>query len=199
MANYVKELNEAFDKKYGLNNVVESKRNLQEAEEGAAKGFLDTLSRNLLSNLYDSIFDEVDATAADLSSLPDYLPMTKGEAHNQFADAVAKLAEAAFIKYCVDSRDDEVDEGVFKTLNQPLRDVADTVRDALNIPDKNTKLEEDKGSLGHEIDRYQKWVDFDVSRYGKISERTQQMINKAGYQILKDDHGDYEVAAGHFE
>lgn len=51
----------------------------------------------------------------------------------------------------------------------------------------------------NEIDRYQKWVDFDMSRYGKISERTQQMVNKAGYQIIKDDHGDYEVAAGHFE
>ena len=51
----------------------------------------------------------------------------------------------------------------------------------------------------NEIDRYQKWVDFDMSRYGKISKRTQQMVNKAGYQIIKDDHGDYEVAAGHFE
>lgn len=51
----------------------------------------------------------------------------------------------------------------------------------------------------NEIDRYQKWVDFDMSRYGKISERTQQMVNKAGYQIIKDDRGDYEVAAGHFE
>ena len=33
----------------------------------------------------------------------------------------------------------------------------------------------------NEIDRYQKWVDFDISRYGKISKRTQQMVNKAGY------------------
>lgn len=33
----------------------------------------------------------------------------------------------------------------------------------------------------NEIDRYQKWVDFDMSRYGKISKRTQQMVNKAGY------------------
>ena len=31
MANYFKQLNEAFDKKYGLNNVVESKRKLREA------------------------------------------------------------------------------------------------------------------------------------------------------------------------
>lgn len=298
MAHYFKQLNEAFDKKYGLNNVLGSKRNLQEAKndgifsmtlsdyadyqgvdvseaeswvtlhpektisqlyfsedeecpyvgveytdgtlsvvglrydndvdfstmrkmllsgsedifesepkklikEDGAKDFLDNLSRNLLSDLYDSILDEVDYAAEDLGSLPDYLPMTAEEAKKDFVDAVRKLAEAAFIKYCVDRRDDEafdeVDEGIVKTLTQPIRDVADTVRDVLNIPDKNTKLDEDKGSLGNEIDRYQKWVDFDMSRYGKISERTQQMVNKAGYQILKDDHGDYEVAAGHFE
>ena len=32
MANYFKELNEAFDKKYGLKGVVESKRKLREAK-----------------------------------------------------------------------------------------------------------------------------------------------------------------------
>lgn len=184
----------------GSEHIDESKRNLQEAEEGGAKDFLDNLSSNLLLDLYDFIFEDVYEAAEDLGSLPDYLPMTAEKATKDFVDAVKKLAEAAFIKYCVDKRDDEAfDEGVVKTLAQPIRDAADTVRDVLNIPDKNTKLDEDKGSLGNEIDRYQKWVDFDMSRYGKISERTQQMVNKAGYQILKDDHGDYEVAAGHFE
>lgn len=170
--------------------------------EDGAQGFLNDLSRNLLSDLWDSIFDEVADAAEDLGSLPDYLPMTEEEAKQQFIDAVYTLAEAAFIKYCVDHRDDEdydMDEGIVKTLTQPIRDVADTVRDVLNIPDKNTKLDEDNGSLGNEIDRYQRWVDFDMSHYGKISKRTQDYINKAGYQIIKDDHGDYEVAAGHFE
>lgn len=188
-----------IDDKYRNDDIYESKRNLQEAEEGGAKDFLDNLSHNLLLDLYDSIFDDVYDAAADLGSLPDYLPMTVEEAKKGFVDAVYKLAEAAFIKYCVDSRDDEVDEGIVKAVTQPIRDVADTVRDVLNIPDKNIKLDEAKGSLRNEIDRYQKWVDFDMSRYGKISERTQQMVNKAGYQIIKDDHGDYEVAAGHFE
>lgn len=170
--------------------------------EDGAQDFLDNLSRNLLSDLWDSIFDEVADTAEDLGSLPDYLPMTVEEAKQQFIDAVYTLAEAAFIKYCVDHRDDEdyeMDEGIVKTLTQPIRDAADTVRDVLNIPDKSTKLDENNGSFGNEIDRYQRWVDFDMSHYGKISKRTQDYINKAGYQIIKDDHGDYEVAAGHFE
>lgn len=68
-----------------------------------------------------------------------------------------------------------------------------------NLGVSGRKKYEDYDDGNNEIDRYQKWVDFDMSRYGKISERTQQMVNKAGYQIIKDDHGDYEVAAGHFE
>ena len=68
-----------------------------------------------------------------------------------------------------------------------------------NLGVSGRKKYEGYDDRNNEIDRYQKWVDFDMSRYGKISERTQQMVNKAGYQIIKDDHGDYEVAAGHFE
>ena len=49
------------------------------------------------------------------------------------------------------------------------------------------------------IEDAQKWVDFDMKRYGKISERTNRLVKKAGFQIIKDDHGDYEVAAGKFE
>lgn len=49
------------------------------------------------------------------------------------------------------------------------------------------------------IEDAQKWVDYDMKKYGKISNRTNRLVKKAGFQILKDDHGDYEVAAGKFE
>ena len=38
-----------------------------------------------------------------------------------------------------------------------------------------------------------------MEHYGKISGRTNDLVKKAGFQIIKDDHGDYEVAAGKFE
>lgn len=159
----------------GSEDVFESKRHMEKnnpMNEDGAEDFLDDLSDNVLQHVYDFVFDDVAEAAEKLGSLPDYLPMTEAEAHNQFLDAVYALAKAAFIKYCVDSRDDDVYECL---------------------------KEDKKPSEGNAIDRYQSWVDFDMSRYGKISDRTQQMVNKAGYQILKDDHGDYEVAAGHFE
>lgn len=188
-----------IDDKYRNDEIYESKRK-KLIKEDLADNFVDAIYDRLLQDVQYKVYDEVmNVASKQVESLPTYRPMTSMEANKNYADALHSLAEAAFIKYCVSIRDDEVDEGIVNTLTQPIRDVADTVRDVLNIPDKNTKLDEDNGSLGNEIDRYQKWVDFDMSRYGKISERTQQMVNKAGYQILKDDHGDYEVAAGHFE
>lgn len=59
-------------------------------------------------------------------------------------------------------------------------------------------MEEDKPAA-ISIEDAQKWVDYDMKRYGKISERTNELVKKAGFQIIKDDHGDYEVAAGKFE
>lgn len=63
----------------------------------------------------------------------------------------------------------------------------------------NDKLEEADKPAAVSIEDAQKWVDFDMKRYHKISERTNKMIEKAGFQIIKDDHGDYEVTAGKFE
>lgn len=49
------------------------------------------------------------------------------------------------------------------------------------------------------IENCQKWVDYDMEHYGDVSANTRDIIEKAGFQLIKDDHGDYEVAAGKFE
>ena len=49
------------------------------------------------------------------------------------------------------------------------------------------------------IEDAQKWVDYDMEHYHKISERTNELVKKAGFQIVKDDHGDYEVTAGKYD
>ena len=50
-------------------------------------------------------------------------------------------------------------------------------------------------SLGSDISDYQKWVDFDTKKYGKISDTTMKDIKKAGLSVAKDQYGDYEVIA----
>ena len=50
-------------------------------------------------------------------------------------------------------------------------------------------------SLGSDISDYQKWVDFDMKKYGKISDTTMKDIKEAGLSVVKDQYGDYEVIA----
>ena len=64
---------------------------------------------------------------------------------------------------------------------------------------KANKLTESDKPAATSIEDAQKWVDFDMKKYGKISKRTNDLVKKAGFQIIKDDHGDYEVTAGKYE
>lgn len=54
------------------------------------------------------------------------------------------------------------------------------------------KLKED---LAQDLTRYQKWVDYDMKKYGRISDITKKALEKASLELVKDDHGDYEVIA----
>lgn len=56
-----------------------------------------------------------------------------------------------------------------------------------------------KEDLGSDIDEYQKWVDYDMKRYGRVSGKTNRLIKKAGLQLVKDKYGDYEVIAGKYD
>lgn len=52
-----------------------------------------------------------------------------------------------------------------------------------------------KEDLGSNVAEYQKWVDYDMKRYGKISDITNKKLDKAGLEVVKDKYGDYEVIA----
>lgn len=50
-------------------------------------------------------------------------------------------------------------------------------------------------SVGESISEYQKWVDFDMEKYHKISDVTMNKLKKAGLSVVKDQYGEYEVIA----
>lgn len=54
-------------------------------------------------------------------------------------------------------------------------------------------------NIGTDIDKYQQWVDYDMKRYHKISDKTNDEIRKAGLQVVKDKYGDYQVIAGEYD
>lgn len=60
--------------------------------------------------------------------------------------------------------------------------------------EKNESLKED--NLGQEVEKYQRWVDYDMKKYKKVSDQTNRKIKEAGLQLVKDQYGDYEVTAG---
>ena len=49
--------------------------------------------------------------------------------------------------------------------------------------------------MGQDLDEYQKWVDYDMKKYHKISDNTMSKIKKAGLSVVKDQYGQYEVIA----
>lgn len=63
---------------------------------------------------------------------------------------------------------------------------------AENLGSPDAKVHDDMNS----VDEAQKWVDYDMKKYGHISEETNAALKKAGFHVVKDDHGDYEVIAG---
>lgn len=54
-------------------------------------------------------------------------------------------------------------------------------------------------TIGDKLKKYQMWVDYDMKHYGKVSETTQDIIDKEGLQLIKDQYGDYEVSAGSYK
>lgn len=55
---------------------------------------------------------------------------------------------------------------------------------------KNRRLKESCS-----INQCQKWVDYDMKKYKKISDDTMEKIKSSGYSVVKDQYGDYEVIA----
>jgi len=56
-----------------------------------------------------------------------------------------------------------------------------------------------ESDLSYDLSEYQKWVDYDMKRYHRISKITQDKLDKAGLEVVKDEYGDYEVIAKYDE
>lgn len=65
--------------------------------------------------------------------------------------------------------------------------------EACDKKDVKKKLKESEAS--QDISEYQKWVDYDMKKYKRISDETMNKIKKAGFSVVKDQYGDYEVIA----
>lgn len=46
-----------------------------------------------------------------------------------------------------------------------------------------------KESVGQDLSEYQKWVDYDMEKYGRVSKDTFYKIRAAGLNIVRDQYG----------
>lgn len=75
-----------------------------------------------------------------------------------------------------------------KKLEQLIKDIKNEIADCEKF--SKELLKED---LGEEAGEYQKWVDYDMKKYGHISKETFDKLKKADLTVVKDEYGDYEV------
>lgn len=63
-----------------------------------------------------------------------------------------------------------------------------------NVTEKNL---EDSKTNDEKVDitKMQEWVDYDMKHYGKISEKTNDILRENGLSVVKSKYGQYEVVA----
>lgn len=123
--------------------------------------------------------------------------ITASQRHNRALDRVFSAKERQdkkFAKFLKDNgyTDEQIDE-LRKDNKLPDEIVDKFVKEGEKPSDiLGSILGED---LGDDITKYQRWVDYDMKRYGRISDKTEREIKKAGLSVVKDQYGEYEVIA----
>lgn len=123
--------------------------------------------------------------------------ITVAQRHNRELDRIFKSKErqdAKFAKFLKDHgyTDEQIEE--LRLANKLSDEIADKfVKEGEKPSDVlGSILKED---LGEDVTKYQRWVDYDMKRYGRISDKTMEEVKKAGLSVVKDQYGEYEVIA----
>ena len=117
------------------------------------------------------------------------------EEREKIAKMRTALADRSYSRDVLNKAEDDYNKDVDKLRKQ--YDIKTSYyKDVANSADKtiNKLLRKDE-SLNQNLAKYQKWVDYDMKRYGRISDNTKSYLKKAGLEIVKDQYGSYEVIA----
>ena len=120
-------------------------------------------------------------------------------------DKISKMATKGEIVKFLDSITDEVrDKNYLETVKRNMQKKNDFgalqyIYGIILSGEGKGVTESLEENIGTDIDEYQQWVDYDMKRYGKISDQTNKEIKEAGLQVVKDKYGDYQVIAGKYD
>ena len=102
--------------------------------------------------------------------------------HDKKAESKKQIATAYEIA------DEFIDEG----CDKPIKG-AKSPTVSKGCKDKKASVIKEYKDMGQDLGEYQKWVDYDMKKYHRISDKTMKEIKDAGLSVVKDQYGDYEV------
>lgn len=168
--------------KYNYSTPDDDHREYKDPETGRykrlkGKGLLDDERRKENSDMYNNVFRMKDALSDKKyhNKKLDKIDATYDAERAQLQKKIDELEKRRewskeYHKNSVDGSNKEIDRLLKRDTDECLTESAD-------------------------ISKYQKWVDFDMEKYGKISAVTMRNIRKAGFSVVKDQYGEYEVIA----
>lgn len=197
MANVYKSINEGFLRKYGDLDVA-SKKALKESVEKEKTEVAEAKEAEKLTGNAAKLkkaFPELNFGKSELKEdlKEDKIEELKIKIHdNPEAAALVKhileiLEECEDCKEEAEEEEEEAEEETEETEEKAEEEEAEG--------EESNKTEIIKEDLAQDLTRYQKWVDYDMKKYGRISDITKRALEKASLELVKDDHGDYEVIA----
>lgn len=184
MANVYKSINEGFLRKYGDLDVAPKKALKESVEKEKTEVVEAKEAEKLTGNAakLKKAFPELNFSKSELKEelKEDKIEELKIKIRNNPEAAALVRDILEILEGCEDCKEEETEDDEEETEEEVEGEEA-------------SKTEIIKEDLAQDLTRYQKWVDYDMKKYGKISGITNRALEKAGLELVKDDHGDYEV------
>lgn len=103
-------------------------------------------------------------------------------------EIVGQVAE-----YCPDCAEGDCDEHAGDDVDNVDAEVKVDDLDTDVFESVNVSKETLHEMLGDDLAKYQKWVDYDMKKYGRISNETKKALEEVNLTIVKDKYGAYQV------
>lgn len=192
MANVYKSINEGFLRKYGDLDVA-SKKALKESVEKEKTEVVEAKEAEKLTGNAAKLkkaFPELNFGKSELKEdlKEDKIEELKIKIHDNPEAAALVKHILEILEECEDCKEEEEEEA------EEEEEEEEKAEEEVEGEESN-KTEIIKEDLAQDLTRYQKWVDYDMKKYGRISDITKRALEKASLELVKDDHGDYEVIA----
>lgn len=193
MANVYKSINEGFLRKYGDLDVAPKKALKESVEKEKTEVVEAKEAEKLTGNAakLKKAFPELNFGKSELKEdlKEDKIEELKIKIHDNPEAAALVKHILEILEGCEDCKEEEETEAVEEEAEKKPEEKAEEEVEG----EEATKTEIIKEDLAQDLTRYQKWVDYDMKKYGRISDITKKALEKAGLELVKDDHGDYEV------